>query len=87
MGLLGSRGQSRSVRARDGRHRRPGPARNIFLGDFAHRIGYGDVRNAIRLVDPTRAVELSHFLVAEPRHVRRWIDLKLGIWIARHGQA
>lgn len=87
MGLLGGRGRSRSIRARDGRHRRPGPAGNIFLGDFAHRIGYGDVRKAMRLVDPTRAVELSHFLVAEPRHVRGWIDLKPGLRIARQGQA
>jgi hypothetical protein len=87
MGLLGWRGRGRSIRARDGRGRRPGPARNIFLGDFAHRIRDRDVRSAILLVDPTRAVELSHFLVAEPRHVRRWIDLELGIWIAPQRQA
>src|ERR1700724_817472 len=87
MGLLGWRGRSRSILARDGRLRRSGPARNIFLRDFAHRIRDWDVRNAILLVDPTRAVELSHFPVAEPRHVRRWIDLKLGIWIAPQGQA
>jgi len=87
MGLLGWRGRSRSILARDGRLRRPGPARNIFLRDFAHRIGNGDVRNAIRLIDPARAVELSHFHVAEPRHVRGWIRLKLWVWIARQGQA
>jgi hypothetical protein len=87
MGLLGRRRRCRSIRGRDRRLRRAGPARNIFLRDFSHRIRDRDMRYAFGLVDPTRAVELSHFLVAETLHVRRWIELKLGIWIARQGQA
>jgi hypothetical protein len=57
------------------------------LRDFAHRIRDRNVRKAFGLVDPSRAVELSHFLGAETLHVRRWIELKLGIWVARQGQA
>jgi hypothetical protein len=87
MGLLGRRGRGRSLPSRRRRLRRRGPARNIFLRDFAHRICDRDMRNAFGLVDPTRAVELTHFFVTETRHVRSWIRLELGIWIARQGQA
>ena len=87
MGLLGRRGRGRSLAQRRRLLRRCGPARNIFLRDFAHRIRDRNMRNAFGLVDPTRAVEPTHFFVMETRHVRSGIRLELGIWIARQGQA
>src|ERR1700716_3000312 len=68
MGLLGRRGRGRRLPPHRRRFRRRGPARYIFLRDFAHRIRDRDMRNAFGLVDPTRAVELTHFFVTETRH-------------------
>ncbi len=63
--------------------RRTGPARDILLRDFPHCLRDGDVRNAVGLVDPARAIQPLHFLTVEPRHVRPRIRLQLGVRILR----
>ena len=80
------RGSSRNYRLRGGGFRRTRPARDILLRDFAHCLRDGEVRDSVRLVDPSRAVQPLHFLAVKPRQVRSRIRLQLGVRISWQGQ-
>jgi len=56
--------------ARDGRvFRRAGPIGNIFFGDLTHGDGDRDVSDALRLVDPTCAIQARDLFSIELGHV------------------